>query len=398
MVLGGSHRALAREVAQRSMVLVRNEGALLPVDPGDLQRVAVVGRLAAQPNLGDGGSSDVHPTEVVTPLDGLRAGLAGVEVVHAADDPSVADGADLVVVVVGLTKADEGEYLEGTTAPSLAPLFPPADDPVVGAEAPLPTFTRYPSPAPTDERMAPGGDRRTLRLHAGDEALIEAVAARNPNTVVVVMGGSAVVMPWIDSVPVTVLAWYPGMEGGHALADVMTGRAEPGGRLPFAIPTDETHLAAFDPDATTAVYDLFHGQWLLDRDEREPAFPFGSGLTYTDFEIIDADVAWAAGDRGDDEWSVEATVANVGPRAGSTVVQVYAGLPLSHHERPHRRLVGFTRVALDPGHEGRVVLRCPIDPLRVRDGGAWVTEPGRYHLDVGLQANDPDRIELTIDR
>ena len=243
-------------------------------------------------------------------------------------------------------------------------------------------------------RAATGG---RCACHDADEALIEAVAARNPNTVVVVMGGSAVVMPWVESVPATLMVWYPGMEGGHALADVVTGRAEPGGRLPFAVPVDETDLVAFDPDAATAVYDLFHGQWLLDRDEREPAFAFGLGLTYTDFEIIEARVEPGPGGPGEEEWRVHATVANVGPRAGSTVVQVYAGIPLSHYERPHRRLVGFARVALEPGHEAEVELRCPLDPLRVRDHGAWVTERGRYHLDVGLRANDPDRVELTIE-
>ncbi len=392
VVASVAHRRLAREVAQRSIVLLRNDGQLLPVDPASLRRVAVVGSLATVANLGDGGSSDVHPTEVVTPLDGLRAGLGGVEVVHTDGDLSVVDGADLVVVVVGLTKADEGEYLDGTAAAALAPLFPPADDPVVGRGAELPEFTRHPSPAPAEERMAPGGDRRTLRLHPEDENLIAAVAARNPNTVVVVMGGSAVVMPWVEAVPATLLVWYPGMEGGHALADVLTGRAEPGGRLPFAIPSDESHLVPFDPDGTRVTYGLFHGQWLLDQHEREPVFPFGFGLGYTDFEVIEARVEAVGPD-----WLVEATVANVGPRAGSTVVQVYAGLPASHYERPRRRLVGFARVELVPGEERTVALRCSLDGLRVREAGGWVTEPGHYHLDVGLQANDPDRVELSVD-
>ncbi len=407
------HRALARTVAQRSTVLLRNRDGLLPLDPARLNRVAVLGRLAAEANLGDGGSSDVHPPEVVTPLDGLRAGLDGVQVDHHPSDPALAADADVAVVVVGLTRDDEGEFLSGVTAPALLELFPPADDPEVGQGATLPAFTRYPSTVPAATSMAPGGDRRTLRLSPADEALISAVAARNPATVVVVMGGSAVVMPWIESVPATLVIWYPGMEGGHALADVLTGRQEPGGRLPFAIPTDEAHLVAFDPDATTVTYDLFHGQWLLDRDGHRAAFPFGWGLSWTTFAIADAhlvpnetadDVDRStedvhAGETGDGGWSGRAvvTVTNTGERAGSTVVQVYGGRPDSAHERPRRRLLGFGRVQLQPGEPGQIEIPFTLGPLRIRRDGAWLHEPGPYVIDVGCHAGDPDGRSLSLD-
>ena len=370
------HRALAREVAVASTVLLTNDG-LLPVDASTLRRVAVIGRLAAVANLGDGGSSDVHPPSVVTPLDGLRAALAGVDVVHDDTDASIALGADLAVVVVGYTKADEGEYVDQSgTAPLLFALAPPTDHPELGFGAAVREAPADDRPVPAaDASFSPGGDRAGLRLAADDEALVEAVCAANPRTVVAVMAGSAVVVPWIDRAAATLQLWYPGMEGGHALADVLVGRAEPGGRLPFAVPQDESHLGPFDRTATAVRYDELHGQWRLDRDGHEPRFAFGHGLGYTTWALE------AAERRGS---AVLATVRNTGDRPGSTVLFAFAGVPGSAHERPARRLVGFRRVAAEPGAAVAVELDLDLDLLRVRVDGTWVTEDLPVCVDVGL--------------
>ena len=112
-----------------------------------------------------------------------------------------------------------------------------------------------------------------------------AAAARHRNVVVAVMCGSAVLMPWVDSVASTLVIWYPGVDGGGAFADVLVGRSEPGGRLPFAVPTDSEHLVEFDRNATAVTYDLFHGQWKLDRDGNAAQFPFGWGLGYGSAQI-----------------------------------------------------------------------------------------------------------------
>ena len=392
VVLSDGHRALARRVAERSTVLLRNEGGLLPIDPAAVTRVAVIGRLAAVPNLGDGGSSDVHPGEVVTPLDGLRAGLPGVEVVHADDDASVAEGADLAVVVVGLTKADEGEFLDphrGGRSGQPVPARRRSSGRNLGAAPGLRAVGQSGRPRRAADRPAVTVARCGSAAH--DEALITEVAARSSRTVVVVMGGSAVVVPWAGLVPAVLVIWYPGMEGGHALADLVCGRAEPGGRLPFAIPTDEAHLVAFDPDATAVTYDGFHGQWLLDRDGHQPAFPFGFGLGYTSLTVEGARVE-STGTTP----RIVADVRNHGDRAGATVVQVYGGLDGSAVERPARRLLGFARVELEVGEQRSVEIACSLDPLRIRRHGGWWTEPGEYRIDVGLQANDPARVELTV--
>jgi hypothetical protein len=383
------HRALSRRAAVQSMVLLRNEHALLPLDPARLRRLAVVGRLAATPNLGDGGSSNVHPPHVVTPLDGLRAALPNATVVHdeGADAARVAAAADAAVVVVGYTRHDEGEFIDPGGVSHLFHLFPPMPD----AE----TATRLQAAmrrAADGHGMSPGGDRRRLELSAADEALVRTVAAANPRTIVVVMSGSAVVMEtWRTRVPAILQLWYPGMEGGHALADVLLGAAEPGGRLPFAVPTTADHLPAFDPDASTITYDLWHGQWKLDRDGHAPAYPFGFGLSYTTFALRDAAV------EGDGlERRVRCTVANTGRRDGADVVQVYGGMPQSGYERPHRRLVGFARVDVPAGATRTVEIPISLRTLAVRQGGRWHVEPGGYELAVGRHAADAEAVRVEV--
>jgi beta-glucosidase len=374
------HRALARDAATASMVLLRNESSLLPLAAESLRKLAVVGRLAAVPNLGDGGSSNVLQPDVVTPLAGLQSALPGCEVVHSDTGAGVADSADLAVVVVGYTAEDEGEYIHPDTSAKLVGLFPPPDHPLTG----FPENYQSPTPAAQADggdaeakRFSFGGDRSSLRLSDADEALIRAVAARNQRVVVAVMAGSAVVMPWLSEVPAALMLWYPGMEGGHALADVLLGRAEPGGRLPFAVPTDESQLVDFDPDATRQEYGLLHGQWWLDANGTAPHLPFGHGLGYTHFELGHATAA-------DDHVLVE--VRNTGARAGKTVVQVYGSVPDSQHERPARRLVGFCSAQLAAGET--TSLRIPVDLacLDLRVDGRWLREPLPVVLRVGFDA------------
>ena len=397
------HRALAREAAGASMVLLRNDGHLLPVAP-DIARVAVLGRLAAVPNLGDGGSSDVYPPAVSTLLDGVRGAFAAADVVHHDTDTTVADGADLAVVVVGFTKDDEGEFIDVGTSESMMTMFPPAPDaptdPTPSGPVPDPVGDPTAVPAgvepPPQETFAPGGARRTLRLGAADEALVAAAVAVCPRTVVAVMGGSAVVMPWLDDVPATLLVWYPGMEGGRAFGDVLTGAVEPGGRLPFAVPIDESHLVDFDPGADTAVYDLFHGQWKLDRDGRAAHRPFGAGLGYTTWQVEPASARVRMDARSATSGHVQVDVANTGARPGSTVVLCFASLPGSTFDRPPRRLVAFARVALADGDRATVDLPFDLATLAVRREGGWYQEPGRYVLEVGSDAG-PAVASLEVD-
>jgi beta-glucosidase len=395
---GPAHRALAREAATRSIVVLRNE-SLLPLDPTALTRVAVIGRLARVKNLGDKGSSDVFVDHCVTPLDGLRAALPEVVIEHSDREVSIADGADAAIVVVGFTFHDEGEFIDATgTAGQMGTLFPPMTDRDREQIAALAPRTEVPAD-PIDQisgldssNFAPGGDRRTLHLSSDDEVLIHSTVAHNPNTVVVVMGGSApVIESWRHSVPAIVMLWYPGMEGGHALADVVLGRACPSGHLPFTIPTDEGHLPSWDPDADAEVYDLWHGHWKLTHDGNEPAYPFGWGLSYTTFALTDLNVTA-------DGTSATVAVTNTGDIDGHAVVQIYAGLQGSRFERPAQRLVGFTATFVPAG--GRITVGVDLDlgQLDVRQGTVWITEGGTYHIAAAQYVGDPRALVASIDR
>ncbi|MEM8705108.1 MAG: glycoside hydrolase family 3 N-terminal domain-containing protein [Actinomycetota bacterium] len=371
-----AHRELAREAATASTVLLRNDG-LLPLDASALGRLAVLGRLAAVANLGDAGSSNVVATpDPVAPLDGLRAALPDVDVVHADDDVSIVEEADAVVVVVGFTKEDEGEYLGSGLMETLGPLMPPMDHPVVGTDDPDAIGTLL-AGTPGDGAMGhAGGDRAGLRLRPEDEALIEAAGAAHDRVIVAVVAGSAVVMPWLEQTAASLMLWYAGSESGTALADVLTG-TEPGGRLPFVVPHDETDLVPFDRDATSFRYELLHGQWWLDANAVDAHLPFGHGLSYAEPSIIGATRI--------DEGTVSVDVGNAAERAGSTVVFVFGSVPGSTHERPIRRLVGFTKVSLAPLATTTVAIPVDLAQLDVRLDGRWVREDGVV-LSVGLDA------------
>jgi len=248
-----------------------------------LSRVALVGPLADARNQGDVGSSMVSPPSSVTILDGMRERL-GSKLIHVGGaDPAAAAAAardaDAAVVVVGLSSVDEGESLIGVDTASTQLLggiarFRPVAAILVRVAATVGKLKKF------------GGDRRDLRLHAEDVALIRAVAKVNSRTVVVVIGGGTIVLdPWDGEVGAVLLAWYPGMEGGHAITDVLLGNTEPAGRLPMAIPHRQDDLPQVDWDANAVTYDRWWGQRKLDRDGAAAAYPLGFGLGYTTFSI-----------------------------------------------------------------------------------------------------------------
>ena len=231
-----AHRKLAREAAQKSIVLLKNTGDLLPLHPKT--RLAVIGSLAAIPNTGDGGSSNTVSEHIVTPLEGVQAGFA--HITHDDGDDlerakTIARAAEAVLLVVGYTKADEGEFVSPDTTSGLRGLFPAPTTPAE-AQIAASVASGLAARAEASGAFSRGGDRASLRLSASDEALIQAVASVNQNVIVAVMAGSAVLMnPWEGAVSAIVLLWYPGMEGGHALSDVLLGRVNPSGKLPFSI-------------------------------------------------------------------------------------------------------------------------------------------------------------------
>lgn len=400
------HRALARRAGARGMVLLRNQPVggqpVLPLTTADITSIAVVGRLADRPNIGDKGSSAVHPPVTVSALAGIKAafGQAGVTYHDGADRSAAARAArdaDVAVVVAGYTAWDEGENLVGLDAAAIGAMGPPPlNHPLVAR-----TWAGLMRVA-ASRRMIPGGDRRSLRLHAHDENLIGAVAGANPRTIVVVIAGSAVVMEaWRERVPAILMAWYPGMEGGHAIADVLTGSAEPGGRMPMATPTDPAHLPFFDPGARHITYDRWWGQRKLDRDGHQAAFPLGFGLGYTTFALTELEVTGTEPVAADGSGcvSVTVTVTNTGTRDGSAVIQLYAvsGEPVPPG-RPRRQLLGFSRVGLPPGGSTRAQIRGSLRPLARRDpvSRTWSLVPGTYRLEAAQHSGDPQAATASL--
>ncbi|WP_222706290.1 beta-glucosidase [Actinomyces ruminicola] len=399
VIASEEHRALAREAATRSMVLLRNESVAgapaLPLDPGSLQSLAVIGRIADVKNLGDRGSSNVHAHQV-TPLAGLRAALPQARVSHDdGADPAraaaLAAESDAAVLVVGYTAAEEGEWVNGRiyARDDLMRLYPEprtADDQAVVAEM----MARL--QAATGRREI-GGDRADLHLPPDDVALIRAVAAAQPRTVVVIVAAGAVLMEeWYARVPAVVMGWYSGMEGGHALADLLLGAEDFSGRMPYAIPRSADDLPEFHADATEIAYDRWYGQRLLARRGVEALFPLGHGLSYTTYTLSGLDVAVA-----DSRVHATTAVHNTGARAGLATVQLYA-TRLDGDRAGQRELIGFTRARLTPGQEATAVVDADLRPLSRwdRQRRDFVLPAGAVRFEAAQFWGDPDAVAAVV--
>jgi len=394
-----ANHKIAREAAEKSIVLLKNEGALLPLK--DVKKLAVIGKLAAVPNTGDGGSSNTRPPYVITPLQGLHEALAGkAEIIY--DDGSdtaraaqVARGADVAVVVAGYTQQDEGEYVSPDSMNELSKNFPPPtpeEMPIAQA-----MMTKMGATNSVDNAMPPGGDRKLLTLHPDDEALIQAVAATNPRMVVAMMGGSAIITEnWREQVPAILMLWYPGMEGGHAFADILLGKVNPSGKLPCVFAARSEDLPDYDMNAKAITYDLWHGYRKLERDGAVPAFPFGFGLSYTTFEFDHLRLSdTSLGAR--DTLTATLEVTNRGVVAGDTVVQIYVAVPASQVERAPKELKAFRRVRLKPGETKTVQVDIPVKDLAYYDErSGWTVEPASYTLIVGQHSLDDRALRAEI--
>ncbi len=394
-----AHRKLAREAAEKAIVLLKNEGALLPLKK--VKKLAVIGKLAAVPNTGDSGSSNTRPPYVITPLQGLQEALKGqAEILYDdGSDPArsaqAAREAEAAVVVAGYTHQDEGEYSSPDSMAELSKNYPsPTPEEMSIAQAMMANFS-----AMSSDTMPPGGDRKLLTLHPEDEALIQAVAASNPRTVVAMMGGSAIITEnWRGRVPAILMLWYPGMEGGHAFADILLGKVNPSGKLPCVFAARSEDLPYYDMNAKAITYDLWHGYRKLERDGAVPAFPFGFGLSYTTFALDHLRLSDTS-PGAHDTLTAALDVTNCGPVAGDTVVQIYVTVPTSRVERAPKELKAFRRVGLKPGETKTVQVDIPVKNFAYYDEqSGWTVEPTRYTLIVGQHSLDDRalRTEFTI--
>jgi beta-glucosidase len=242
----------------------------------------------------------------------------------------------------------------------------------------------------TEEVESEGFDRDSLTLPGRQDELVRRVAAVNPRTIVVVNAGAPVLLPWADQVPAVLVAWFPGQEFGNALADVLLGDREPGGRLPVVWPAAEHgHLPGTRPVNGRLVYaeSIHVGNCAYDRAETQPAFAFGHGLGYTTWEYLDIR---APDVNVDGDAVVKVRVRNTGTRPGREVVQVYASRPDSAVERPSRWLAGFAAATASPGQETTVEVAVPARSLAHWDSEshAWTIEEGIFHLAIGRSFGD----------
>ncbi|MCH7742449.1 MAG: glycoside hydrolase family 3 C-terminal domain-containing protein [Proteobacteria bacterium] len=351
------HITLAREVAEKSFVLLKNEAVLPLLDASDL-KIAVVGDLADTINLGDKGSSFVSSSEVSTPLAGLRSFIsnASIRYFKSEDDLASLGDFDVCIVVAGLTYVDEGEFIPTQQQES------------------------------EEGEMARGGDRASLELPDHQRSLIDRVAGVANKTVVLLEGGSAIeVSDWLDEVDALLLVWYPGREGGHAIANVLFGNNSPCGKLPVSFPRSMGQLMEWDVNALDVNHDLLHGYRYLDHHGEEPAFPFGFGLSYTTFSLDGLQV-----ERGDGMFNVTVSVTNTGKVLGAEVVQLYVGHADSNIFRVPKELKGFGRVELQPGETVDLEMKLPDEDLRYYDPdqNGWVLEPCLYNLQLGCSSRD----------
>lgn len=376
------HLAAARRIAGEGMVLLKNEGGVLPIDLGRAKTIAVVGENAIKMMTVGGGSSSLKVRHEYTPLEGIRAAAAGkAEMIYergyvgdvTGDYNGVKTGQDL------------------SESRSEAQLI--ADAAAAARKADAVIFVGGLNKS--NHQDCEGDDRLQYGLPYAQDKVIGALAEANPNLAVVIVSGNAVAMPWIDRVPAVLEAWFSGSEAGNALADVVFGAVNPSGKLPFTFPVrledNGAHTLGEYPGADKVKYNesIFVGYRWHDKEQLKPLFAFGHGLSYTAFAVgnVKADRTTLA---PNGSIRISADVTNTGDRAGAEVVQLYIGDEQSSLPRPVKELKGFQKVSLNPGQTQTVTFEITSGMLQYYDDakGAWVAEPGAFTAYVGAASDD----------
>jgi len=347
----------AREIAEEGMVLLKNNGDELPLNPKRLYSIAIIGPSATNTVTGGGGSSHVEPLYTVSPLDGIKQRVGSKVKVTLCDGKDVAEAAvlakasDLAIVMVGDTATE--------------------------------------------------GKDHAMTLAGNQDELIEAVASANPHTILVLKTGSPMLMPWVDKIPAILEAWYPGEEDGHVVAAILFGDVNPSGKLPITFPKSLADLPANTPEQypgikTTAKYTegVFVGYRHFDTQKIEPLFPFGYGLSYTTFAFKNLTITpKSLSINGDSQPSVTVSVeaTNTGKKFGRAVVELYLGFPSTADiPQPPAQLKGFAKVTLKPGQTRRIGLELNARAFSYWDTNThgWKIMPGTYRVMVGSSSRD----------
>ena len=336
-----AHNALAQKIAENGAVLLKNEDNILPLDVGG---IALIGEMARTMRYQGAGSSHINPTQLTTLCDAMPGVpfAAGCDVKGTVTEESLREAAEtakqakVAVVCVGLPDIYESE----------------------------------------------GFDRETMAMPEGHIRLIETVAAANPNTVVVLFGGCAVEMPWLDKVKAVLYMGLPGQAGGAAAANLLTGKANPSGKLTETWPLcydDVPSRDTFGKKTTHYKEGLYAGYRYYDKAGKAVRFPFGYGLSYTQFAYSDLKIEGR---------TVTAAVTNTGCTAGAEVVQLYVAPPKNGLYRPAKELKGFAKVSLQPGESRTVRFELNDRSFAVWCDGCWKVPMGSYEICVGASVAD----------
>lgn len=383
------HYAAARRIGAEGIVLLRNKGNLLPLDPSKPQNILVVGENAVKMMTVGGGSSSLKVQRETSPLDGLRA---------------QAPAGSTVVWERGYVGDPTGEYNGVTSGQDLSEsrsadrLIADAADAARRADVVI--FVGGLNKATGQD--CEDSDRESLALPYNQDAVIEALVAANPRTVVVNVSGNAVAMPWADKVPAILQAWFLGSESGNSLADVIFGHVNPSGKLPMTFPVRLDDVAAHavgeypgTKRADSDIVDIRYNEGVLvgyrwfDTKKIRPLFAFGHGLSYTTFGYgkLSADAS-KIGPDGALTLSVDVT--NTGSRAGAETVQLYISDTKASVKRPAKELKNFAKIYLEPGQTKTVTFTVRPSDLAFFDAGAhaWKAEPGEFRAHVGAASDD----------
>lgn len=414
-----AHRLLAREAAARSFVLIKNQpdvdgNCVLPVTKS--QSIALIGALADIPNLGDHGSSDGRPNYVVTPLDGLQRGLSEQQTLAYNDGTDIEAAVelaklnDVAILVVGFTAQDEGEYIApismGPFADGIKP--PKILNNIFKIKALKPLWRKIVEWASerklknrdnnSSESFGSGGDRRSLKLSLHHESLIKAVSAVNPNTVVLIMAGSAVTMEnWRHDVSAIMNVWYPGMEGGNAIADIILGVLSPSGKLPFTLPQDASHLPALDIDATTIEYDAWHGYQRFAKYGYKAAYPFGHGLNYANLKWKQVSINKTRFSEHD-KIIIQVEIQNLSDIHCYETVMCFLKNQQDDREYSPIELKGFSSKRVSAKSNQLISVSVPVANIAYYsvEQSMMVYTPGRYEIGLCKDAEDISAVWHTI--
>lgn len=375
------HYDAARKIAGEGIVLLKNDNDVLPIDLSSVGKIAVIGENAIKMMTVGGGSSSLKAQHECTPLEGLIA-AAGDRIVYERGYVGDVSGSyNGVVTGQDLSESRSEEQLI-------------ADAVALAKTADAVIFVGGLNKA--SHQDCEDSDRYHLELPYAQDKVIEALAEANPNLAVVIISGNAVAMPWIDNVNAVVEGWYIGSQMGHALADVLFGKVNPSGKLPFTFPAkledNGAHaLNAYDPADLSVEYKegIYVGYRWAEKQNIKPLFAFGHGLSYTDFTYGDAECAKASVKAGSNV-TVSVDVTNSGKVAGKEVVQLYIGDDESSVDRPVKELKGFRKISLDPGETKTVTFTIEPDMLKYFDAAKheWVLENGKFTAYVGSASDD----------